>query len=216
MLPYDVSMSDSMDETGETEAEVIRRQAVRLEHALPTIALRLFTMDPSHPLAEMPIAQLRLCSLLLSQESPTMSQVAAELRTSVSAVTQLADRLERSGMVERITSGATGAERDRRARYLRLTERGRELMHSRRELRQQGARSALSFLSSEDRSRVLDALETLLTASAQVKSETGETEPLPDAETPENMAHRQWKAYPPEQIGGEAPLPQPADIVRGG
>jgi len=208
-------MSDSMDETVETEAEAIHRQAVRMEHALPTIALRLFTMDPSHPLAEMPIAQLRLCSLLLSQESPTMSQVAAELRTSVSAVTQLADRLEKSGMVERITSGVTGAERDRRARYLRLTERGRELMHSRRELRQQGARSALSFLSPEDRSRVLEALETLLTASAQVKSEMGEAEPLPDAETPENMAHRQWKAAcPPERMGSEAQSP-PADIVRG-
>ena len=45
------------------------------------------SIDPDHPLAEMPVAQLRLCSLLLVQDSPTMSQVADELRISVSAVT---------------------------------------------------------------------------------------------------------------------------------
>jgi DNA-binding MarR family transcriptional regulator len=156
------------------EDKEIAAQAERLETVMPAIAQRLFTVDPSHPLADMPIAQLRLCSLLLTQESPTLSQAADELHISASAATQLADRLEKAGMVERVSSSAAQGECDRRARYLRLTEKGFTLMQSRRQFRQSGARRALSHLSPEDRERLLEVLEKLLTVSRLPESDPAE------------------------------------------
>jgi DNA-binding MarR family transcriptional regulator len=147
------------------EDKEIAAQAERLESIMPAIARQLFTVSPAHPLAEMPIAQLRLCSLLLVHESPTLSQVADELNISASAATQLADRLEKAGMVERVSSSAANGECDRRARHLRLTEKGLTLMHSRREFRLSGARRALRHLFPEDRKRLLEVLEKLLNVS---------------------------------------------------
>lgn len=156
------------------ENKNIAAQAARLEAVMPAIAQRLFTVAPSHPLADMPIAQLRLCSLLLTRESPTLSQVAEELHISASAATQLADRLEKSGMVERVLSSGTNGDCDRRSRYLRLTEKGFTLMQSRRQFRQSGARRALQHLFPEDRRRLLEVLEKLLTVSRLPESEARE------------------------------------------
>lgn len=151
----------------------IPAQAARLETLMPSIAQRLFTVSPDHPLADMPIAQLRLCSLLLVNESPTLSQVVEELHISASAATQLADRLEKAGMVERIAASETGdkSDGDRRARHLRLTEKGFTLMQSRRQFRQSGARRALQQLSPEDRDSLLALLEKLLIVSRLPHSE---------------------------------------------
>lgn len=184
----------------------IREQAARLEETMPAIARRLFTIDSAHPLADMPVAQLKLCALLLSQDSPTMSQVAEELRISVSAVTQLADRLERSGMVERISAAdVPGAgERDRRSRHLRLTDRGRELMLSRRELRQCGARDALRKLAPADRRKVLEGLELLEVASRHVREAAGTGPGLADAASPENLAHLEWQILSHHPSSGAA------------
>lgn len=166
----------------------IEAQAERLEAVMPAIAQRLFTVAPSHPLADMPIAQLRLCSLLLTQESPTLSQVADELHISASAATQLADRLEKSGMVERVSLAGAQGECDRRARYLRLTEKGFTLMQSRREFRQSGARRALRHLLPEDRKRLLEVLEKLLAVSrlpGDAPAETADPDLMDSARLPQ-------------------------------
>lgn len=147
------------------EDKEIAAQAERLETVMPAIAQRLFTVATMHPLSDMPIAQLRLCSLLLTHEKPTLSQVADELHVSASAATQLADRLEKAGMVERVSSSGADGDSDRRARHLRLTEKGYTLMQSRRELRQSGARRALNHLFPEDREQLLAMLEKLLVVS---------------------------------------------------
>src|SRR5438552_15134127 len=98
---------------------------------------RLFTLDPSHPANDLPLAQLRVCTIL--QSGPrTVSAIVEELRISVSAATQIADRLERSGLVERV------AEPDvRRMHQVQLTVHGTEGMRSRRETRVHGAATAL-------------------------------------------------------------------------
>ncbi len=168
-----------------TEEDEIAVQAERLESVMPAIAQRLFTVAPTHPLADMPIAQLRLCSLLLTHERPTLSQVAEELHISASAATQLADRLEKAGMVERVSSVVVNGDRDRRARHLRLTEKGYTLMQSRREFRQSGARRALQYLFPEDRKRLLEVLEKLHAVSRisdERESEMGK--PSPPAPSP--------------------------------
>jgi DNA-binding MarR family transcriptional regulator len=122
----------------------------------------LFAVDPDHPLADLPVAQLRVCGLLFQRGARTMSQVGEELSISLSAVTQLADRLERAGLVARTAESAPGC--DRRTKRLCLTPHGETLMQSRRALRLRRTEQALRRLSGEQRRAVLDALETLLDA----------------------------------------------------
>ncbi len=146
-----------------TPDDEIELQAAHLEQLLPSLARRLFTVEPDHPLADLPVAQLRVCSLLLQRGARTMSQVGDELSISLSAVTQLADRLERAGLVARVAERSPGG--DRRTKRLCLTPRGETLMISRRALRLARTEAALRHLPAASRRAVLDALETLLEAA---------------------------------------------------
>jgi DNA-binding MarR family transcriptional regulator len=139
--------------------ETLRQQASWLESLLPKLMRHLFALDPDHPAMELPLAQLRVCTVL--QAGPrTISALGEELGNSVSAVTQIADRLERAGFVERV------AERDdRRVRILRLTPHGAEVMRSRREVRVRRAMEALATLPPANREAVLHAVRVLLDAS---------------------------------------------------
>ena len=151
-----------------TEDDEIELQAAQLEQLLPGLARRLFAVDPDHPLADLPVAQLRVCSLLFQRGARTMSQVGEELGISLSAVTQLADRLERAGLVARTAESAPG--RDRRTKRLCLTPHGETLMRLRRAARLRRTEQALHRLSGEKRRAVLDVLETLLDAASTATS----------------------------------------------
>src|SRR5437016_5986269 len=119
---------------------------------------RLFARDPNLLTEQLPVAQLRVCSIL--QDGPrTMTALSEELGISVSAITQIAIRLERIRFVERVVH-----ERDRRMRLLRLTEYGAETMRYRRELRVRSAAKHLESLSPADREELLAALRALLDA----------------------------------------------------
>ena len=146
---------------GLPDGDTLHAQAAQLEGLLPTIARLLFATDPNSPLTDLPIAQLRLCGLLSREGRRTMSQIGEELGISVSAVTQMADRLEKVGMVER-THEPGG---DRRTRHLQLTPRGAELTHARRLQRTARASDALARLPPDDRANVLTVLNHLLEAS---------------------------------------------------
>jgi DNA-binding MarR family transcriptional regulator len=133
--------------------------AARLEHLMPTILRRLFSLSHAGILAEMPLAQLRVCSYLF--EGPrSMSAISEELGMSTSAVTQIADRMERSGLVERIS-----AQDDRRLKYLHLTEQAKALMEDRRIRRTRRAQEALALLPAAVRDDLLAGLEQLLQAT---------------------------------------------------
>ena len=140
----------------ETEAE-LKQQAYELEHLLPAVMRHTFTLDPTHPLSEMPFGQFRLCTLLFREGKRTMSQVSEDLSISVSAVTQMADRLEKAGMVERV-SDCGG---DRRTRFLQLTDHGKTLMETRQERRITRATAILRLLSEDERREILSALDKL-------------------------------------------------------
>nr|CAA9291468.1 hypothetical protein AVDCRST_MAG63-4368 [uncultured Armatimonadetes bacterium] len=145
--------------------EILEERARHAEQTLPEIARRLFTLDPADPLADLPNAQLKVCSLLLNGER-TMSQVGEELNISVSAVTQIADRLEKADLVARHAAERDG-DGDRRSRYLTLTARGAALMEARRKWRVERVASALGRLSDADQARVVAALDVLLSACRQ-------------------------------------------------
>jgi DNA-binding MarR family transcriptional regulator len=139
--------------------ETLLEQASWLECLLPKLMRHLFALDPDHPAMELPLAQLRVCTIL--QAGPrTISSLGEELTISVSAVTQIADRLERAGFVERIAEPD-----DRRMRKLRLTPHGAAVVLSRREARVRRAMAALETLPPANREAVLQAVRVLLDAS---------------------------------------------------
>jgi DNA-binding MarR family transcriptional regulator len=153
----------SADAIGEADDEVAA-QASRLEITLPAILRQLFWVSPSHPLAELPLGQLRLCILLYREGRRTMSQVGDSLSISVSAVTQMADRLERAGLVERVAEPGG----DRRTRYLQLTKHGQTTLDERNAMRVSRAAAALNRLTPEQRQSILDALDTLQSAARAI------------------------------------------------
>lgn len=132
-------------------------QAVELERLLPVVMRQIFTTDPDHPTSDMPFGQFRLCILLHADGPRTMSHIGEELGISVSAVTQMADRLEKAGIVER-QSGASG---DKRVRTLYLSAYGLEIMDSRMAYRLHRAHETLLTLEPEERNAALKLLNRL-------------------------------------------------------
>lgn len=157
--------SDTQRQVGTGDAGLPENLAACAEQLLPDIARRLFTLSPEDPLSHLPGAQLKLCSLLLNG-ARTMSQLSEDLNISVSAVTQLADRLEKSDLVERRV--ADGNDADRRTRYLALTPQGMELMAAWRQWRVQRVEAALAFLAPAEQENVVTALQTLLAACRRI------------------------------------------------
>jgi len=128
-------------------------QFVRLMHALMR---EVFSLDPEDPTTDLPVAQLRVCALL-GDGPRTVSSLAGKLGISVSAATQVADRLESAGLAERVVE-----DDDRRIRTLRLTRRGSAFARGRREKRVRSARKLLAMMAPVERRAVLSALQTLV------------------------------------------------------
>lgn len=137
----------------------IPEQAGEIASLLVSLVRRLFAPDDG-PVGDLPLAQLRVCVLLLGGPH-SMSAVSRELGVTQSAMTQIADRLERAGLVSRVADAA-----DRRVRALRLTPRGERIMRQREEARVRRVASALGELSPEARRQVQTGLELFARASA--------------------------------------------------
>src|SRR5208282_4361288 len=116
------------------------------------------TSSEKDPADDLPLAQLRLCGVLSSGPRP-MSALSRELGVSHSALTQIADRLERANLVKRVAE-----ENDRRVRCLQLTARGEKMMGKRREARVLRMLSVLEHLTAHERETVRASLEILVTA----------------------------------------------------
>jgi DNA-binding MarR family transcriptional regulator len=150
----------------------LRQQAEQLAAALPRMRRYLFGYDEEDLALGLTVAQLRMCILLADEPGP-MSSLSRELGISLSAVTQIADRLERAGLAER-----TADEGDRRVRNLRLTARGVAMMRQRRERRVRRILQVLRSLSPEQRQKILDAVQ-LLAQAAQEHATDDSGEPPP-------------------------------------
>jgi len=143
------------------EACTLETAAEAIESMMPRLARRLFTVYPNDPAGELPNAQLRMCSFL--QHGPSaITVIADELSISVSAATQLADRLEKTGIVER-----TSDTSDRRIRLVSLTEHGTQVMRTRRDMRRSQVRRALTRLTPDDYSNIVESLTKLLAAAGE-------------------------------------------------
>ena len=138
-----------MDETVSAE------QSTKVAALVMTLVRRLMSAE-GDPAGEMPLAQLRVCNVLFGGPRP-LSAVSRELRVSLSAMTQVANRLERARLVKRVSD-----EADRRVKCLQLTPRAEQIMRRREETRIERVSAALEGLSPQARSAVVIALEMLV------------------------------------------------------
>jgi MarR family transcriptional regulator, transcriptional regulator for hemolysin len=135
----------------------IADQAKTLVAALPALMRQLFAME-NDPAEELPLGQLRLCVLLIERPRP-MSALSRELKISLSAMTQLADRMERAGLVERVAEGS-----DRRVRKLQLTPRGEKILRYREKARMRRVTDVVRRLPPRTRYEILAAFRALSAA----------------------------------------------------
>ena len=152
------------------QAELLQ-VAESLAGLMPRLARGLSAADGGPPRGgdpadELPLAQLRVCGIL-SEGPRAMSALSRELGVSLSALTQIADRLERAALVKR--TAAVGG--DRRVRCLRLTRRGETMMRRHREARMRRSLAVLEQLSGPERELVRTAVETLVSACSRAQGD---------------------------------------------
>ena len=141
------------------------KTAEALAGLIPRLA-RGLSSPKKDPADDLPLAQLRLCGIL-SEGSRPMSALSRDLGVSLSALTQIADRLERARLVKRVAT-----EDDRRVRCLQLTARGEKMTRKRREARVLRIRAVLEHLSVPQREAVRASLEVLVNACSAVPAGT--------------------------------------------
>ena len=148
-------MNHSINKSEEAEA---------VASLLPALMRRLFTLDDD-PVANLPLTQIRVCFSLLDGPRQ-MSALSHELGVTLSAMTQIADRMERAKLVCRVAE-----EKDRRVRCLQLTPRGEIIMRRHEDLRIRCISAVMEHLSPNERKEIIAALETLMQASIAVNKE---------------------------------------------
>jgi DNA-binding MarR family transcriptional regulator len=131
-------------------------RAIKLEALVPRLIRSMFQHKEDSQWIELPVGQIRMMRLLYAGPS-TPSELSSQLSLSVSAVTQVANRLEAQGFIER----SEDCE-DRRVRHLRLSARGHSLMYRRHTARVQQAQRALAALDEKTQEQIIDSLEALL------------------------------------------------------
>jgi DNA-binding MarR family transcriptional regulator len=136
-----------------------------LESVLPRIMRRL--MDSENldmPLLQLPLAQMRLAQALysddetedLASKGDIMGRLSERLGVRQNALTQAADRLVNHELAERLSDPT-----DRRVVRLRLTARGRDWVHERRERRRHHLSRLWEMLDSNERAEFLHAVNVL-------------------------------------------------------
>ena len=150
---------------------------------------RGLTSSAKDPADDLPLAQLRLCGILSEGPRP-MSALSRALGVSLSALTQIADRLERARLVKRVAEG-----NDRRVRCLQLTARGEKMMRKRREARVLRTLAVLEHLSAPQREAVRASLEILVDACSAVQAGTTANGPAERRRPPDQNG--QWPRKQP-------------------
>ncbi|MSQ97526.1 MAG: MarR family transcriptional regulator [Gemmataceae bacterium] len=132
------------------------RQAKALVAALRDIVRDMFIVDDAA--SDLPLRQLRVC-MILAAGPQSMSALSRELGVSLSATTQIADRLVAAGLAQRLPEGT-----DRRVRCLQLTPRGRQIMERRDRIKARRAQAALRRMRPGESKKLMSALAALQSA----------------------------------------------------
>jgi DNA-binding MarR family transcriptional regulator len=153
-----------------------KQQAAELTFLISALMRTLYSLETGDLALELPLAQIRACAAI-TEEPLTITALSSALGISLSAATQLADRLEKAFLVERFV-----LPDDHRVKLLRMTPHGKQIIDARRARRVERTAKALDVLSAEDRTLVISSIRRLYEAGKSVNSQQAEG-PLPDAET---------------------------------
>jgi DNA-binding MarR family transcriptional regulator len=137
------------------------RDIAELETLFPRVWRKVFPSVEEDPLGALPVAQLRIVRVL-NEGSKTVSELAAELQMSASAVTHVLGRLEEKGIVLRQVAGE-----DRRRRVLELSAESREAFLQRKACRVQ----RLSKLAQGEHQKLFAELASVLSRLDSVLGE---------------------------------------------
>ena len=143
------------------EATSIHDQAAIIESLLPRLMRAVFRA-PHDPLHDLPLGQLKVLRVL-SEGSKTPSDIASELKISLSSVTQIVTRLEESGFVARSADSV-----DKRVKHIRLSDTGAQMMKERKRVRMNQLMAILETLSPEDRASTISAIQKMIEAGNAV------------------------------------------------
>jgi DNA-binding MarR family transcriptional regulator len=143
-------------------SETKESMVAELERSLPFLMRGLFWQAENCPLSDLTLEQMRMMRLLERHGQLRVSQLAAELVMTPSAVTQMSYRLRDLGLVEREEVAGDG-----RGRGLSLSVSGKRQMSERRELRVQHAVRLVESVPLESLAAVLEAVRSLM---AQIPS----------------------------------------------
>jgi DNA-binding MarR family transcriptional regulator len=154
-----------------------RKNDPEVERMLDRFAETMFRLMLEHHQRQaielaMTLPQAQALRLLMGGPRST-GDLAATLRISAPAVTQLTDRLMRKQLIERQV-----ADGDRRSVLIALTERGRQAVESFRARRHKVISGALAFLDDLDRAQIVLALSKMVGALEQYET----TLPFPTSE----------------------------------
>lgn len=142
----------------------------RLEEFFMETLRRLHLELAQHMVSGVTGGQFFVLKKINDRGSLTVSEVAGELGVSLSAITALADRLYKAGLVERRRD-----EKDRRLVWLELTREGRRVVGLCQEGRQKVAVKYFGQLPDEDLERLVAIFEKLIAIVRSTDNcETGE------------------------------------------
>jgi DNA-binding MarR family transcriptional regulator len=119
--------------------------------------------------SNLPLRQLRVCARLYDG-ALSMSQLSRRMGVSLSAMTQIADRLERAGLVTRVANGP-----DRRVRCLTLTASGRRAMRAREKARLAKLSAAFDRMNDKSRADLIEGLRSFQEACASIANQSRES-----------------------------------------
>jgi DNA-binding MarR family transcriptional regulator len=137
-----------------------------LEHALFRVLKSLvFRADPTSPMNEMPLSQLKCLHIVGESEGQKMIDIAHKMEIGLPAVSQIVDRLVRRGLFERQPDPL-----DRRVVRVILTDSARSLVEEGRQYRQRRMNAPLVLLAEQELGTVTKGLELLAEAAERVES----------------------------------------------
>jgi len=164
--------ADSLTNEGTADAPEPPDQAkiAWIERVLPGLARDLLGASSlDDPVAQLPIAQFRLIRALpFDDVGETMGRLSERMHMLPSALTQAANRVVRTGLVERVPDPD-----DRRLVRLRLTASGRKWTDERSRRRQERLGLIWGHIDQQDRVGLLEAVQTLERISRRAAAMTG-------------------------------------------
>ncbi len=143
--------------------------------------------EPVMELEALPMAQFRLLWTVHFVKDSTMKDVSERLSVSQSTVTQLADRLVRRGLVERLADAS-----DRRVIRLRVSALGESVLEIANSQRRQVFHAVWQSFTEDEQTDVLHGLSLLAERAEAVRAAQGH--PLPPM------------LEPPDEASGENPF----------